>query len=157
MLRYLSVFVGTWSLIDVERMAPTLGMQRSAIDEALGDLVDKNLVQIDRSRDRYRYRLLASISQYASERLVGEGNQYLDLARQAHADAFLRASEDFGSREGNGDTEDIDPSYPNFKLALQYLSRHPGRAPNAQPGDVTSELLADPNHGWHGFVPIPPA
>ena len=131
LLRYLSVFVGTWSLVDVERMAPTIEMQRSAIDEALGDLVDKNLVQIDRSRDRYRYRLLTSISQYASERLVQEGNEYLDRARQTHADAYLRASESFDTREDNGETDDLDSSYPNYKLALQYLSQQDGRAPDA--------------------------
>ena len=131
LLRYLSVFVGTWTLSDVERMAPALGIPRSAIDEALGELVDKSLVQIDRRNDRYRYRLLASISQYASEGLAGEGNGFPERAYQAHADAYLRASEDPDSGKAEEKGDDLDSSYPNFKVALQYLSQRPGRAPDA--------------------------
>jgi predicted ATPase/DNA-binding SARP family transcriptional activator len=131
LLRYLSVFVGTWSLIDVERIAPALGMQRSAIDEALGELVDKSLVQIDQRHDRYRYRLLASIGQYASERLAAEGSGDRDRANQAHAEAFLRASEDLNSSDGHDEADEVDSTYPNFKLALEYLAQRPDRAPDA--------------------------
>ena len=131
LLRYLSVFVGTWSLTDVERMAPALRVPRSEIDEALGDLVDKSLVQVDGGRGGYRYRLLAPISHYASERLIAEGDADQDLACRAHADGCLRAAEDFEANQGHGALDDMDLAYPNLKLALHYLSQRPGRASDA--------------------------
>ncbi len=131
LLRYLSVFVETWSLTDLERMAPVLGIPRSTIGDALGELVDKNLVQIDRSPRRYRYRLLTSIRQYASEHLVEEGKNHLDRARQAHADAYLCASMDFDRNDREPDMEAIDSAYSNFKVALQHLSAQPDRQSDA--------------------------
>jgi predicted ATPase/DNA-binding SARP family transcriptional activator len=129
LLRYISVCVGTWSLTDIERMAPTLGMPRWAVAETLGDLVEKNLVhievQIDERPGDYRYRLLASIKRYAFEHLMAEGTESVTLAREAHAEAYLRASENVDSIEGRYAANDVDSAYPNLKVAMQYLAQHP--------------------------------
>ena len=130
LLCYLSVFVGTWSLIDVERIAPALGIPRSAIDEALGELVDKNLVQIDRRNDRYRYQT-PSIDQPVRIREAGPGRQW--GPRSGEQSSCRCISTRIGGsqlirRPDQGIR--VDSTYPNFKVALQYLAHRPGRAPD---------------------------
>ena len=82
-LRYLSVFVGGWTLESAEFVC-----DNPNILDSLTHLVDKSLVTVDLEHgDEPRYYLLETIRQYAREKLIesGENNQTHDR----HLDYFL--------------------------------------------------------------------
>jgi len=79
--RTLAVFVGTFDADAARAVAPTLTL------DLLARLVDKSLIAVTQSpRGETRYRLLETVRQYASERLVEAGE--LDAAQARHLSHF---------------------------------------------------------------------
>jgi predicted ATPase len=86
-LRYLSVFVGGWTLESAEFVCESADML-----DLLTRLVDKSLVAVDRDHiSEPRYYFLETIRQYVREKLVesGEGEQI----RARHLDYFLKLAQ----------------------------------------------------------------
>ncbi|HET9224324.1 MAG TPA: tetratricopeptide repeat protein, partial [Roseiflexaceae bacterium] len=92
LLRRLSVFAGGWTLEAAEAIAGD-SPQDEAL-ELLTHLVDKSLVQVDRSGAAARYRMLETIRAYALERLEASGEAHAVRRRHAHFFvAFVEAAE----------------------------------------------------------------
>ena len=87
MLRRLAVFAGSFSLQAVEQVCADERLPRSDVLDCLGRIVDKSLVQVERSGRRSRYRLLETIRQMARERLVAAGE--VEPLEAAHCRHFL--------------------------------------------------------------------
>ena len=98
LFRALSVFSGGWNLESAARLRQAGEMD---LIDALGRLIDKSLVLVDRERaGDLGYRFLETVRQYAQERLVEAGESeemhrrhfsvFLDLAERAYAERFTR-------------------------------------------------------------------
>ncbi len=84
MLRRLSVFAGGWTLEAAEAVALGPGVERAAVADLLGRLVEKSLVALDIGTGRYR--LLETVRQYAEEKLAGSDDG--PAARSLHLACF---------------------------------------------------------------------
>jgi predicted ATPase len=87
----LSVFVGSFDLDAVEAMCSVHPLDALEVGDLLAALVDKSLVRLERRPEPVRYRLLETLREYGTERLVerGERKQLLD----AHMDHFVEQTE----------------------------------------------------------------
>ena len=89
LLEQLSVFAGGWTLAAAEHVC-----DRTEIVGGLGSLVDASLVQFEARAAGSRYRLLDTVREYASERLVARGGDDGVLALQRrHAEHFVALAE----------------------------------------------------------------
>jgi predicted ATPase/class 3 adenylate cyclase len=91
----LSVFAGGFDLPAVEEICAGEGIEQSDVLDLLAALVEKSLVDVQRSGPAVRYRLLETLRQYGEERLEMRGET--DLLRQrhlAHYVAVARAASD---------------------------------------------------------------
>ncbi len=92
LLRWLSVFVGGWTLQTSDDLAREILGQPGDVIEVLGALVDSSLVRASEgSTGRARYQMLETIREFAEEQLIESGEQ--DLARNRHADVMRSFSE----------------------------------------------------------------
>jgi predicted ATPase/DNA-binding CsgD family transcriptional regulator len=92
LLQRLSVFSGGWTLDAAEVVCLGEGIEAEDVLDLMTELVNKSLVISEREQGREaRYRMLETIHQYASERLLeaGEGEQ----ARKRHFEFFLQLAE----------------------------------------------------------------
>jgi predicted ATPase/DNA-binding SARP family transcriptional activator len=130
--RRLAVFAGGFTLAAAERVAAgqlEAGTDISSVLDLLTRLADKSLLRVDRSGGEMRYHLLATVRDYARERLTAAGEY--DQARQAH----LRFYADFGEQieprlGGAGDAQGevdlerelnrIEVETPNIRAALEF-------------------------------------
>ncbi|HEV7126121.1 MAG TPA: tetratricopeptide repeat protein [Ktedonobacterales bacterium] len=87
LFRLLAVFAGGWTT----KQAISLCQGEAppaAVEEALDALVDSNLVQVEHSAEQLpRYTMLATIREFAEERLGAGGGE--EWARRRHADVTL--------------------------------------------------------------------
>ncbi|SNY64168.1 Predicted ATPase [Paractinoplanes atraurantiacus] len=131
LLRRLAVFAGGFSLPSAERVCAGGPLPRDEILDCLGRLADKSLVQIERSGDRSRYRLLETIRQLARERLAEAGEA--DLFDAAHCRHFLQLALDSDPDRASGIVAErpqaLDVEHDNLRAALGWALRHdPGQA-----------------------------
>ena len=77
--RRLAVFAGGWTAEAAEEVAGGGSLDKAAVLEHLMQLVEKSLVVLDASGERYR--LLDTVRQYAHERLQESGDENQALAR----------------------------------------------------------------------------
>jgi non-specific serine/threonine protein kinase len=92
LFRRLAVFAGGWTLDAAEAACIGEGIEADNVLDLLTQLVNKSLVIGEREQGREaRYRMLETIHQYASERLLeaGEGEQ----VRKRHFEFFLQLAE----------------------------------------------------------------
>ena len=92
LLRRLAVFAGGWTLEAAEAVCVGVGVEADSVLDLMTQLVNKSLILAEREQGQEaRYRMLETIHQYASERLLeaGEGEQ----ARKRHFEFFLRLAE----------------------------------------------------------------
>jgi predicted ATPase/DNA-binding CsgD family transcriptional regulator len=92
LFRRLAVFAGGWTLEAAESVCVGDGVEANAVLDLMTQLVNKSLILAEREQGKEaRYRILETIRQYASERLLkaGEGEQL----RNRHLDFFLRWAE----------------------------------------------------------------
>ncbi|MEV6848213.1 BTAD domain-containing putative transcriptional regulator [Actinoplanes sp. NPDC051411] len=143
LLRRLSVFAGGFSLQSAEEVcadgsAPPdeegradRRLGRGDVLDCLGRIVDKSLVQIERTGDRSRYRLLETIRQLGRERLAEAGET--DAFDAAHCRHFLKLAVDSDPDRGSGIVaerpQQLDVDHDNMRAALGWAVRHdPARA-----------------------------
>jgi non-specific serine/threonine protein kinase len=123
LLRRLAVFAGGWTLEAAESVCAGEGMEGNAVLDLITQLVNKSLVLSERMQGQEaRYRMLETIRQYASERLleVDEGEQL----RNQHLDFFLQWAEQVESRvRGPHQIKWLDlleAEHANLRAALEW-------------------------------------
>jgi predicted ATPase len=128
----LSVFVGGFGLEAAEVVCQSEAVGALDVADLLASLVNKSLVIAERSFGSLRYRLLETIRQYGSDRLVemGGGDEAAEL-RSAHAKYYLQLAETAGPeltgpRQGLW-LKRLDLEWDNIRAALAYLSAEPDR------------------------------
>jgi predicted ATPase/DNA-binding CsgD family transcriptional regulator len=93
-LAALSVFAGGFGLAAAEAVVVCPDVPAAEVLGLLGALVDKSLVQFDRTGTGLgRYRLLETVRQYAAGRLGTPGPAEICPARLAHRDYYLALAE----------------------------------------------------------------
>lgn len=123
---WLSVFVGGCSLHAAEEVAGPAELPVPVAD-AVAALADKNLLRIEDAPDGQRYAvMLATIREYALERLAGSGD--LGAIRQRWAAFYLQlaqaASEQLGGDEQGRWLRQLDAEQHNLRAVLGWYTEH---------------------------------
>ena len=119
MLRRLAVFSGGFTLQAAERLAATGVTRPSAMLELLTRLADKSLLRVEHTRGSSRYSLLATIRDYAGDRLAEAGER--DQARHAHLEYFTELVRDAAAGTGQApDLDRLDAELPNLRRAFEF-------------------------------------
>jgi predicted ATPase/DNA-binding winged helix-turn-helix (wHTH) protein len=121
-LRWLSVFVGSFSLEAVAAVAAIDGDDERAVD-LLVSLVDKSLVSFDVARvEGAHYRLLDTTRAYAQAKLVEAGER--DAVARLHASWQCSLLE--RERRGDGDVRSLAEHLANTRAALEWCFSESG-------------------------------
>jgi len=96
LLRRLSVFAGSWTLLAAEAVSTGDSNERWTTLDLLDGLATKSLVGLDETGAEARYRLLETVRHYAGERLAAAGES--TAARDRHLIWYLTLAEDVESR-----------------------------------------------------------
>jgi predicted ATPase/DNA-binding CsgD family transcriptional regulator len=113
LFRRLSVFSGDFAVDSLEAVCCDDRVPADEVIDLLTRLTDKSLVVPEAGAgDRFRYRLLETLSEYGRERLVESGEA--DALRRRHADHFVQLAETAG--EGR-----IAEEQSNFSRGLEFL------------------------------------
>ena len=125
--RRLATFFGGFTLHAAERTAAGGDIRPNAMLELLTRLADKSLLRVEHTRGENRYFLLATIRDYARERLAEAAES--DQARQAHLQYFIELVEDATTRieqveaaAGRLELEldRLDAELPNLRRAFEF-------------------------------------
>jgi predicted ATPase/class 3 adenylate cyclase len=91
LLRRLSVFAGGCTLEAAQAVCTGGVVPEGGLLDLLGQLIDKSLLVMDARRHRARYRLLETIRQYGSEKLLSADE--VEEQRARHRDFFMALAE----------------------------------------------------------------
>jgi predicted ATPase/DNA-binding CsgD family transcriptional regulator len=93
LFRWLSVFVGGWTLEAAEEVCSGEGVDQYEVLELLSELVDKSLVVVEAGEERVpRFRMLEPVRQYSQERLQESGTA--EQVRERHARHYLALAQE---------------------------------------------------------------
>ena len=119
--RRLAVFADGFTLPAAERVVAFGGIREGQVLDLLARLADKSLLQVDGER----YRLLATIREYATDKLARAGE--LDQARRAHLDYYTEFTEAAGDRvehaasaQLEAELDCLDAERANLRAAIEY-------------------------------------
>ena len=136
LLRRLSVFTGDWSIDAAEKVCTDGEIESSEVLELLLQLVDKSLVAAEESNEKTRYRMLATIREYASEKMAESGE--FDTFSRHHAEFFLTLAEQAEPKLTSVDRalwlNRLEVEYDNIRGALQWIIRHEKAVPGLRLG-----------------------
>ena len=123
LLRRLAVFAGGCTLEAAEAICSGEAVEADAVLDLMTQLVNKSIIIIEREQGQEaRYRMLETIRQYASERLLKAGEA--KLLRKRHLDFFLQWAEQGGPRlRGSKQLEwlnRIESEHDNLRTALEW-------------------------------------
>jgi len=148
LLRWLSVFHRGWTLEAMERVCYSEDERFRALDE-LDSLVEKGLVRVDGSGERYT--LLETVRAFAAEQLHAGGE--VAAAREAHAGHYLAVTAEIyagirGTAQQLATMQRARRESANFQAALQWLV---AAAKSGDPEALESALLfcGNMNWAWH--------
>ena len=96
LFRRLAVFAGGWTLEAAEEVCVGGEVGRSDVLDLLSHLVDKSLVLVEPEPGEPRYRLLATIQEYARGRLEESGE--IEAVRERHREHYLALAERASAR-----------------------------------------------------------
>ena len=127
--RRLAVFSGGFTLTAAEQVAAGSDIHPQRMLELLTQLADKSLLRVDHANGAARYHLLATVRDYALERLAAAAED--QAARQAHLRCFVDLVEHIEPRidrggEGHGPgslergLDRLDAETPNLRAALEF-------------------------------------
>ncbi len=121
LFRRVSAFAGWFTLEAAEDVCTGGDVDAYAVLGLLGQLVDKSLVQAEPT-EASRFRMLETLRQYASQRLVDAGES--DSVRDRHLDWFLglaeRAAPEVGGPDGPVWLRELELDHDNLQHALLY-------------------------------------
>jgi predicted ATPase/DNA-binding SARP family transcriptional activator len=128
-LRRLSVFVGGFELEAAEAVCGFGDVEDVDVADLLGSLVDKSLVQAEATGRTVRYRLLETIHQYATEKLLDDGPAEDHEAKSRHAEVFLALAEEARPQMTGPDQgrwlDRLDAERDNLRRALVHFAGAP--------------------------------
>ena len=127
--RRLAVFSGGFTLTAAEQVAAGGDIHPQRMLELLTQLADKSLLRVDHANGDARYHLLATVRDYALERLAEAAED--QTARRAHLRCFVGLVEQIepgidrgGEGHGPGSLERgldrLDAETPNLRAALEF-------------------------------------
>ena len=124
----LSMFVGGFNLEAAEAVAAGDGLVQEDVLDLLSSLIDKSLVALENSGERYR--LLETIREYAHERLRAAGEEA--AVRERHFDWYLRLAERvepslLGGPQQKQALDLLEADHDNLRTALAWSLETPGR------------------------------
>jgi predicted ATPase/DNA-binding SARP family transcriptional activator/DNA-binding CsgD family transcriptional regulator len=138
LFRRLSVFVAGFALGTAERICTGDGLVEEDVLGPLSCLVDKSLVLVIEGEEEARYRLLATVRQYAEEKLRTSGEEvavrsrharfYLELAKSADSELTGAGQEAWLDR--------LEAELANIRAALRWFLE------SGEPGAETGLRLA---------------
>ncbi len=124
LVRRLAVFAGGFTLDAAEAVGADEMIDEYAVLDLLSRLVDKSLVQVDHDATETRYRLLETIRQYLSERLVESGES--DETRHRHLAHYLevaeRAEPELVAVDGPAWLQRLEQDHDNLRSALEWAA-----------------------------------
>ncbi|MBV9449225.1 MAG: tetratricopeptide repeat protein [Streptosporangiaceae bacterium] len=141
---WLSVFVGGCSLRAAEVVAGPADLPAPVAD-VMAVLADKNLLRIEEGPDGQRYAvMLATIREYALERLARRGDEGLIRARWAafYLELAQTANEQLGGEQQGRWLRQLDAEQHNLRAVLGWYTEH-GNA-----GDAL-QMIAASWRFWH--------
>jgi predicted ATPase/DNA-binding CsgD family transcriptional regulator len=122
LFRRLSVFAGGFTMNAAERICSDEPLTPRAVLDLLARLVDRSLVMVDQQHEEERYRMLETIRQYASEKLVESGE--VVTIRNRHVDFFLQLAEEAAPQmEGSEQVtwlNRLEREHDNMRAALAW-------------------------------------
>jgi predicted ATPase len=125
LLNRLSVFVGSFDVPSAERVCTRAASEMDAVVELLDRLVDKSLVSSGSSRGASRFRLMATVREFASRKLAATGEQ--DELFDRHLRHFTKQAQSFGDRirgsDMRGTSAALLPDIENVNAALDRLGQ----------------------------------
>jgi len=126
LLRRLSVFRGGFTLGGAERVGAGGAIPEEEVLDLVAHLVDRSLIVVREHGGEARYRLLETVRQYASQRLVESGEE--TEVRRLHArqvlDMIRTAEPHLTGRERKAWVEGLQPETENIREALSWSREH---------------------------------
>jgi predicted ATPase/DNA-binding SARP family transcriptional activator len=137
----LAVFQGGWTLDDAAAVLP----HTDDVPTAISDLVERSLVQAERSSGVTRYRLLEPIRQFGVESLVTREDEA--ALRNRHAARYLTVAEEADDGLRGPDQmawrERLEAEHDNIRAALRWAIDN---------GDQATALRLVAAMGWFWFM-----
>jgi predicted ATPase/DNA-binding CsgD family transcriptional regulator len=123
LLRRLAVFSGGWTLEAAESVCVGDSVEVNAVLDLMTQLVNKSLVISERAQGQEaRYRMLETIRQYASKRLIEAGE--VEQLRNQHLDFFLqwveRIEVDVRGPQQIKWLDQLEADHANLRAALEW-------------------------------------
>lgn len=123
LLRRLAVFTGRFTLDGAEAVGADDAIPRAEVLDLLGGLVDKSLVQFEEHWAPPRYRLLETIRQFATQKLIE--SEEATVIRDRHLDFYVDVAEAArhdleGSTDLMAVLDRLDLDHDNFRAALEW-------------------------------------
>jgi predicted ATPase/predicted Ser/Thr protein kinase len=143
----LSVFSGGWTLDRAEDTCSCAGIDQEEVAGLLSQLVDKSLVLASAAGGRMRYRMLATIRQYAQQKLMDTPRAEIDTLLRRYRDSFLAFAESVGNVEQSPgrQTERLDlleTEHDNLLASLEWSLQ------NQDGADAAIRLVAALSFFW---------
>jgi len=137
LFRRLSIFVNGWTLEAAEAVCPHRdttakdALKREDMLELLTQLVNKSLVMTEERNGQVRYRLLETIWQFGSNKLIEAAES--EVLRDRHLEFFVQFAETAdpllrGSKEIEW-LQRLDDEHDNLHFALQWTARKSSAEP----------------------------
>ena len=115
----LAIFHGGWTL----EAASALGTERLDTQNLLDELVDKSLIQLDRSEKGRRYYFLETIREFAQARLAELPTEAALALRRKHLEFYYALAESGPGMLSNTNhlwVHQLDPEQDNVRQALSF-------------------------------------
>jgi predicted ATPase len=133
-LRRLSVFINGFDLRAAEVICSYDGVESFDVADVMASLVNKSLVNVERTSGTFRYRMLETIRQYAADRLLEiDGESGVHDVRRRHAEFYLEVCESeplflFVGRRQASWMRTLDSERENLLLAFAWFAVAPDGA-----------------------------
>ncbi len=120
--RRLAVFSGGFTLDAAERVAADgVDIEASSMLDVLTRLADKSLIRVEHTADTSRYKLLATIRDYAATKLARTPDE--EPVRAAHLRFFTEFAERVAADDDDGELYRLDDELPNLRAAIEYAPK----------------------------------
>jgi predicted ATPase/serine/threonine protein kinase len=129
----LSIFAAGWTLNSAENVCSYAGIDPDEVAPLLSQLIDKSLVLTSFAGGTMRYRMLATIRQYAQQKLTETPRAEVDTLLRRFRDVFLTFAESVGNVEQSSERQIerlglLEIEHDNLLTALEWSLKNPDGA-----------------------------